>query len=148
MIKHRNKELRNDLKEFRENVSDYMKYQQRFYLDFIKEAPEEMLVNEIPRLKKRYNDEMLYHISKHPLYVGKRWKECNISSYYYRISNIEWDIPEITDERLYPIIKKIVVDDCHLNGKICSSSITEYPESNEDFLCFVERFQGHEIEDN
>jgi hypothetical protein len=150
MIKFHSENIRRDIERFHEECAHYMKHSKEHYnrlLEILNNAPEDIKDKELSSFKQDYKGEMERFIARSPLYVGKRWRNCGVYASFNRISKVEWEFPNITDDRLYPVIKSITVDDCYKDGKVDRSDVTEYPESNEDFIRGLETKQFNDLDD-
>jgi hypothetical protein len=146
MIKHKSKDAKEDLETFRKFSSEHLKSRREYYGRLWEDAPEEFKSDIINQIKK----EMEWMFDLHPYYVGKRWLQCNASRYprYCRVSNIEWEFPDITNsDKLYPVVKSMKIDDHDVNGKITYSMTYNYPEEDWFLDGWVNR-KSNDIDDD
>jgi hypothetical protein len=147
MLYFSNKDIRNDIQEFRDDIKGRVAHARKCYNDLLEhfnDLSEQYRQEEAKRWQERFEEEVKLYMDcvRHPLYIGKRIS-CGIYDYKI-IVDVEWEMPSLTDDKEYPIIKKLKYEDWTFGrGNILMHKVgesnTAYPENDEGFLDWLER---------
>jgi hypothetical protein len=139
---------RSSVKKVRENIKRFHEYLDRFIpnekemslerINHFKNSslPQHLIDEKVEEIKQRYKDNLIEHADMFlPFYVGKQWYTGPAFWEYCKIIKVEWDIPELEEDKKYPTVKSITYEEFNNRTykKIFERTI-EYPETNEEFL--------------